>query len=137
MVAVDPSQEHTHDVLVGAETGTGFQVAESTPEGARRLVVEDTRHACETACAALPHYSRLVPEDGFFVIEDGVVDDPGPCVGIRPPGEAGGVVPAVRDWHPGSRESAFERRTALIRYGIYRRDVRPRRTAEAVSAPGT
>ncbi|NYI04755.1 CmcI family methyltransferase [Allostreptomyces psammosilenae] len=84
------------------------------PPGARCLVVEDTLHEYPTTLAALDHFADLVPEGGFFVVEDGIVDDPE----LRPPGMPGGVVPAVRDWLAGPRGAAFRMRRDLERYGL-------------------
>ncbi|MEU6195898.1 CmcI family methyltransferase [Streptomyces sp. NPDC047061] len=153
VVSVDLSQKHTHDVLAAADPGyaehitllegdvldpaTGVRVAACIPQGARCLVVEDTRHAYETTYAALSHYARFVPEDGFFVVEDGVIDVPELCVRIKPPGETGGVVSAVRDWLSTDQGKAFEKRSDLNRYGISCRNMWLRRTAGTASAPGS
>lgn len=151
VISVDLSQEGTRDVLAAADSGyaediillegdvldprTSAQVAEYIPQGARCLVVEDTRHAYETTSAALRHFSRFVPEDGFFVVEDGIIDSPELCVHINPPGETGGVVSAVADWLSGDQGQAFEDRSDLDRYGISCRNMWLRRTADAVTAP--
>src|SRR5262249_1233568 len=50
------------------------RVAERLPTGDRPFIVEDTAHNDETTMAALQGFSVLVPDGGYFVIEDGVVD---------------------------------------------------------------
>jgi cephalosporin hydroxylase len=50
------------------------RVAAHLPKGARPFVVEDTAHTFETTTAALEGFSGLVPDGGYFVVEDGVVD---------------------------------------------------------------
>ena len=37
-------------------------------------MVEDSAHVYDTTLAALEGFNRLVPVDGFFVVEDGCVD---------------------------------------------------------------
>ncbi|MDV9172596.1 CmcI family methyltransferase [Streptomyces sp. W16] len=149
VISVDLSQKNTHDVLAAADSryaehitlleadildeGTSFEVAEHIPQGARCLVVEDTRHAYETTHAALRHYSRFVPDDGFFVVEDGLIDSPELCVHIKPPGETGGVVSAVRDWLAGDQGQFFQDRPDLNRYGISCRNMWLRRKAVTTS----
>ncbi|MEV0470118.1 CmcI family methyltransferase [Streptomyces prunicolor] len=153
VVSVDLDQKSTHDVLASADSAyaehitllegdildprTSARVAERIPQGARCLVVEDTRHAYETTHAALSHYSRFVPEDGFFVVEDGLIDSPELCVHIKPPGETGGVVSAVRDWLSSDQGQVFQDRSDLNRYGISCRNMWLRRTTGTASAPGS
>jgi len=50
------------------------RVAALLPADARPFIVEDTAHTYETTIAALEGFSRLVPEGGYFVVEDAVVD---------------------------------------------------------------
>jgi cephalosporin hydroxylase len=50
------------------------RVAALLPADARPFIVEDTAHTYETTTAALDGFSRLVPEGGYFVVEDAVVD---------------------------------------------------------------
>ncbi|MBK3562300.1 MULTISPECIES: CmcI family methyltransferase [unclassified Streptomyces] len=149
VISVDLSQKNTHDVLAAADSrygehitllegdildqDTSFAVAEHIPQGARCLVVEDTRHAYATTHAALRHYSRFVPDDGFFVVEDGLIDSPELCVRIKPPGETGGVVSAVRDWLAGDQGQFFQDRTDLNRYGVSCRNMWLRRKAAPLS----
>jgi cephalosporin hydroxylase len=56
------------------EPGLPARVAALLPKGARPFIIEDTAHTYETTMAALEGFSGLVPEGGYFVIEDGVVD---------------------------------------------------------------
>lgn len=46
------------------------------PANSPCLVIEDTAHEYETTMAALTGYARFVRPGGYFVVEDGVVDDP-------------------------------------------------------------
>ncbi|WP_019070162.1 hypothetical protein [Streptomyces hokutonensis] len=86
-----------------------------------------------TAVAALHHYSRFVPDDGFFVVEDGLMDSPELCVHLKPPGETGGVVSAVRDWPAGDQVQFFQDRPDLNRYGASCRNIWLRRKAVTTS----
>lgn len=67
--------------------------------GANCLVVEDTAHTHETTAAALAGFCRFVPPGGWFVVEDGIVDDPD----LRQAGWPTGVRPAIHEFlddHP-------------------------------------
>jgi cephalosporin hydroxylase len=91
------------------------RVARLVPEGARCLVVEDTAHNHDTTTAALHGFSRFVPQDGFLVVEDGVVDDP--SLGTPQMG-GGGVVRAVEEWLASPRGDGFVMRRDLELYGL-------------------
>jgi cephalosporin hydroxylase len=103
---------------------------------ARCLVVEDTLHAYETTRAALDGFARFVPLNGFFVVEDGIVDVPG----LRPDKDLPrGVLPAVNDFLATDQGRAFRVRRDLERYGLtcfpggYLERVSPRDGGEAAS----
>lgn len=91
------------------------EVARAVPDGARCLVVEDTAHTYATTAAALRGFSPLVSPGGFFVVEDGVVDDP---VLHEPAMGSGGVVPAIEDWLASEQGRDFVRRRDLELYGL-------------------
>lgn len=90
-------------------------VAELLPPGSRCLVIEDTAHEYETTAAALRGYARFVCKGGYFVVEDGVVDDPD--LGDRSMG-GGGVLSAVQDWLASDAGAEFEQRRDLELYGM-------------------
>lgn len=102
------------NTAAGPRTPAPTGPTSTIPAGARCLVVEDTLHEYHTTAAVLRNFARFVPEGGFFVVEDGIVDDPQ----LRPPGMPGGVVPAVADWLTTDEGSAFETRRDLGLYGI-------------------
>jgi cephalosporin hydroxylase len=84
------------------------------PDGARCLVIEDTAHVYETTRAALDGFSDLIGENGFFVVEDGCVDDEA----LRFPDWPRGVLPAVHDWLETPAGRDFSVREDLQLYGL-------------------
>ncbi|MGC0416944.1 CmcI family methyltransferase [Embleya sp. AB8] len=130
VISVDLAQDRAATLLGGADPdyarditlvegditdpGVAERVSELVPPGARCLVVEDTLHVYATTTAALRNFAHLVPEGGFFVVEDGIVDDPE----LRPPGMPGGVLPAIADWLGTEPGSAFTTRRDLELYGV-------------------
>lgn len=74
--ALDPSYQETITLLQGDVQS--IQTAETLerllPKNARCLVVEDTAHIYDTTFGALKNFSKFVPKDGFFVVEDGYLD---------------------------------------------------------------
>ena len=81
--------------------------------GARCLVIEDTLHSYDTTKASLDRFARFVPVNGFFVVEDGIVDVPD----LRPDKDlAYCVLPAVDDFLKANPE--FRVRRDLERYGL-------------------
>jgi cephalosporin hydroxylase len=105
------------------------RVASVLPSDARCLVVEDTAHVYETTRAALDGFARFVPDDGFFVVEDGCVD----IDELRPsPDWPRGVLPAVDDWLRTGEGSRFAVRRDLELYGV---SCHPRGFLERVRAP--
>lgn len=113
---VDPSFEQDIVLLDADVTDpqSPVEVAEFVPAGARCLVVEDTLHQYDTTSAALRHFSDFVPVGGFFVVEDGIVDNPFLC----PAGMPGGVGAAIDDWRATMSGRAFRVRRDLELYGI-------------------
>ena len=85
-----------------------------TPGGARCLVVEDSEHVEATTIAALQHFSGFVPEGGFFVVEDAVVDDED----LRSDWMPRGVRPALDAWLGSDEGTAFAVRSDLELYGV-------------------
>src|SRR6185312_14787324 len=78
-----------------AAPDTPDRVAAAIAPGARCLVIEDTAHTYETTMASLRGFSRFVPDNGFFVVEDGTVDREELRLESRWPR---GVLRAVDDW---------------------------------------
>jgi cephalosporin hydroxylase len=91
------------------------RVAGALPDGARCLVSEDGAHLYDTTYAALESLSVFVPAEGFFVVEDGVVDIDELRVD---PSWPRGVLPAVRDWLETAAGREFARRRDLELYGV-------------------
>jgi cephalosporin hydroxylase len=85
------------------------------PRGARCLVVEDGPHTYEATSAALEGFSRFVPHGGWFVVEDGVVDEEELRVDETWPR---GVRRAIDEWLATPAGGAFELRRDAEAYGI-------------------
>lgn len=130
VVAVDVEVESARECLAAADPGyaSGIHLIEGDvldPElpdrvrrllgpDARALVIEDTAHVYDTTMAALRGFAPLVAADGFFVVEDGIVDDDELRISADWPR---GVRPAVEDWL--AREgSDFRLRRDLELYGV-------------------
>jgi cephalosporin hydroxylase len=90
------------------------RVARLLRPGARCLVIEDSAHVYETTFAALDGFARFVPGAGFFVVEDGLVDDEE----LRLPGSPVGVLPALADWLETAQGVEFTVREDLELYGF-------------------
>lgn len=67
-------------------------VASLIPAGARVMVAEDSAHVYQSTIDALRLFSGLVTKGCWFVVEDGVVDEP---ISIW---AGGGVQPAIADF---------------------------------------
>lgn len=80
----------------------------------RCFVVEDSAHVNETTRAALDAFASAVPDGGYFVVEDGVVD----VEELRFPEYPRGVLPAISEWLATERGGAFAQRRDLERYGL-------------------
>lgn len=85
------------------------------PPEAKCMVVEDSAHVYDTTMAALRGFSRFVPVDGYFVVEDGCVDVEEVRIDEHWPR---GVLPAVEDWLASPEGSKFEVRKDLEAYGL-------------------
>lgn len=79
------------------------------------LVIEDGAHTYETTLAALEGFASFVAAEGFFVVEDGVVDDDVLRLHDDWPR---GVRAAIDDWLAGPAGAGFEQRRELELYGI-------------------
>ena len=90
-------------------------VAQHVTDDDRCIVVEDSAHVYETTTAALNLYSRFVPQDGFFIVEDGCVDIEE--MRLRPHWPRG-VIPAISDFLVSSQGAAFAQRRDLELYGL-------------------
>lgn len=76
------------------------------------MVIEDSAHTYETTWASLNAFADLVPENGFFVVEDGYVD----IEWMRPSDDwPRGVQQAIEEWLAGAG-SGFRRRRDLEAY---------------------
>lgn len=78
------------------------------------MVVEDTEHTYQTTMAALKGFAQFVPQNGFFIVEDGVVDDDS----LRLPEWPRGVRPAIDDWLFTEQGLEFAVRRDLELYGV-------------------
>lgn len=117
--AADPAALKSEiTILTGDVTDPDLpaQVASHIPAGARCLVTEDSAHIAATTRAALLGFARFVPLGGWFVVEDGVVDDPNLRMNFEH--EGGGVQNAVAEWLRTDEGSAFELRRDLEIYGM-------------------
>jgi cephalosporin hydroxylase len=90
------------------------RVAELVPAGAECLVIEDTAHVYDTTRAALDGFASFVNPGGFFVVEDGCVDDEE----LRFEGWPRGVLPALNDWLGTEKGGHFAVRHDLELYGV-------------------
>jgi cephalosporin hydroxylase len=79
------------------------------------LVIEDGAHVHETTLAALAGFARFVPAGGFFVVEDGVVDDDE--LRLREDWPRG-VRAAIDEWLASPAGAEFEQRRELELYGV-------------------
>jgi cephalosporin hydroxylase len=94
---------------------TAERVRAAVGDSARCFVVEDSAHEYETTLAALTGFSGLVPEGGFFVVEDGCVD----VEELRlTPDWPRGVLPALHDWLQTGQGRRFTVRRDLELYGV-------------------
>jgi ribosomal subunit interface protein len=115
--AVDPAYEETITLLEGDVTDPDLpgEVEALLPPDARCLVVEDSAHVFETTMAALTGLARFVPQQGFFVVEDGSVDHEEMRIRESWPR---GVLPAVREWLRTAEGRKFRVRRDLEIYGV-------------------
>jgi cephalosporin hydroxylase len=115
--AVDPAFEDTIRLVEADVTDPDLpaEVQALLPENSRCLVAEDSAHLFETTMAALMGFARFVPEQGFFVVEDGSVDYED--MRLRPDWPRG-VLPAVREWLNTPEGRKFRVRRDLEIYGI-------------------
>lgn len=91
------------------------RIAELLPDRARPFIVEDAAHNYDTTIAALYGFAQFVPDNGFFVVEDGVVDVEELRIDAAWPR---GVKRAVGDWLHTDEGLSFVVRYDLERYGI-------------------
>jgi cephalosporin hydroxylase len=112
----DPAYEDEITLIEAsvADPALPDRVAQLIPPGARCLVTEDSAHVYETTIASLRGFSRFVPINGFFVVEDGTVDIEELRIHPRSPR---GVLPAINDWleHEGVD---FTVRSDMQLYGV-------------------
>jgi len=114
---VDPDWGRRIVLVEGDAASTEVAEQVRTALGGRRncLVVEDSAHVYETTLAALELYSDLVPRGGFFVVEDGIVDDEELRLADDWPR---GVVPAITEFLASPAGAQFRQRLDLELYGI-------------------
>lgn len=115
LAARDPRYSESIDLVEGDVRDEELleRVARLVRPGARCLVVEDGAHRADTTYAALAGLGHLVPEEGFFVVEDGVVDEPDLW-----PEDDHAVQPAIARWLETAEGRRFVRRRDLEIYGI-------------------
>lgn len=113
----DPDYESEIELIEGDVTdeATVERIHALMPSGASCLVVEDLAHTYETTSAALRAFCGLVGPDGFFVVEDGIVDIEE--MRIHPDWPRG-VLAALEDWLRSSQGRDFRRRDDLELYGL-------------------
>lgn len=112
----DPGWDSSITLLDGDVTDPELpaRVAAVVPNGARCLVTEDTAHCFETTSAALRGFADLVAPGGFFVVEDGIVDD----AAVRRADWPRGVVPAINQFLAGPAGGRWRQRRDLELYGL-------------------
>jgi cephalosporin hydroxylase len=98
-----------------ADPETPERVAAAVEPGSRCLVIEDTAHTYETTIASLRGFSRFVPEHGFFVVEDGTVDQEELRLEPRWPR---GVLRAIDEWLATEDGRDFTVRRDFEMYGL-------------------
>jgi len=91
------------------------RVASLLPERAQCLVVDDSAHTHETTLASLTGFARFVSPGGFFVLEDGCVDEE---EWRADPDWPRGVLPALHEWLQTEQGRAFDVRRDLEAYGF-------------------
>lgn len=99
--AADRRWRDTITLVAGSVTDANVaKEIHSLVAGRRVFVVEDSAHVFDTTYAALRLYHDLVPLNGYFVVEDGSVDEEALRLDFWPRG----VQPAIRkflsDGHP-------------------------------------
>jgi len=97
------------------DPGLPARIEAELPRGARCLVVEDGPHTYEATTAALEGFSRFVPVGGWFVVEDGTVDEE--ALRFRDDWPRG-VRRAVTTWLASPSGSGFELRRDFEAYGM-------------------
>ena len=114
---VDPEHEGI-EILEGDAQDPGLPalVDELVPENAHCLVVDDSAHDYETTLSVLRGFAGFVPDGGFLVIEDGVVDDEE--LRVKSSDWPRGVLPAIRDWLKSAEGLQFEVRREMELYGV-------------------
>jgi cephalosporin hydroxylase len=115
--AADPEWERDITLIEGDVTDPEIpgRVAAAIDPGARCLFIEDTAHTYETTLASLRGFSHLVPENGFFVVEDGTVDREELRLS---PSWPRGVLRAVDEWLATDEGAQFTVRRDLEIYGL-------------------
>ncbi len=115
--AADPNYGETITLLEGdiRERMLADRVWELVPGGSRCFVIEDSAHAYDTTWGALTGFARLIPIDGYFVVEDGCVDVDEMRLSESWPR---GVLPALDAWLATAEGSEFKVRRDLERYGL-------------------
>lgn len=116
LAAADPRYTADITLVEGSVTDPDVprRVAAALPRNARCLVIEDTAHTYDTTLGALRGFSQFVPQDGFFVVEDGCVDDDRLRIAEDWPR---GVRPALQTWLDTARNE-FVVRSDLELYGV-------------------
>jgi cephalosporin hydroxylase len=113
---VDPDARHI--VFVDGDVtddALPARIDELVRPGDRVFVIEDSAHTYETTMASLRGFSRFTPFDGWFVVEDTVVDVEELRIDDRWPH---GVAPAVHDWLLTDQGRQFEVDPSVELYGV-------------------
>ena len=80
--------------------------------GKRVMICEDSAHTYSNTLFVLREYSDLIQPGGWFVVEDGIIDEPEISIW-----NSGGVQPAIKDFRETEQGSRFMQHD-LAFYGI-------------------
>ena len=117
IASADPEWERDIVLIEGDVTDPEMpaRVEAAIEPAARCLIIEDTAHTYDTTLASLRGFGHLVPDDGFFVVEDGTVDREELRLS---PSWPRGVLRAVDDWLATNEGAQFTVRRDLEIYGL-------------------
>lgn len=123
LTAADPAFAEEIDLVEDnvLDPSLAARIAALLRSRSRCLVVDDSAHTLETTRAALDGFAQFVPEQGFFVVEDGYVDidEMAPPRHLREKIKLPkGALHAVDDWMSTAAGAEFTVRRDMEIYGI-------------------